>query len=140
MERLSLTPDLMVGIETIDNQHKELIDRINKFIDAISVSDKSLLSSELEKIFDFMIEYAQNHFSDEENLMDQHKCPILDIQKMQHQFFIMEAKKLKFDLKVKGLTNEIIQKSQKILVEWVKSHISGMDKKIKDCIHKQNTD
>lgn len=139
MERLSLTPDLMVGIELIDNQHKELIDRINKFIDAISVSDRNVLASELENIFDFMLDYAQTHFSDEENLMAQHKCPILDIQKMQHQFFVMEARKLKFDLKTKGLTSEIIQKSQRILVEWVKSHISGMDKKIKDCIHKSNS-
>ncbi|MCS7298855.1 MAG: hemerythrin family protein [Spirochaetia bacterium] len=139
MEKLSLTPDLIVGVELIDDQHRELIDRINKFIDAISVSDSNVLASELENIFDFMLDYAQSHFSDEENLMDQHKCPILDIQKMQHQFFVMEARKLKFDLKTKGLTSELIQKSQKILVEWIKSHISGMDKKIKDCVHKSNS-
>ncbi|MCX8029304.1 MAG: bacteriohemerythrin [Brevinematales bacterium] len=136
MEKFTLTPDLIVGVETIDNQHKELIDRINKFLAKIESTDKATLSSELNMIFEYMIEYANFHFSEEEKIMEQHNCPILNLQKVQHQFFIIEANKLKFDLKSKGISSEIIQKSQNLLVEWLKSHISGMDKKIKNCIHK----
>lgn len=139
MDKLVFTDDLKIGVDKIDNQHRELIDRINNFLEKVNNSDTKTLSLELENIFDFMAEYAKFHFSDEEKLMEEHSCPILDFQKMQHQFFLMEANKLKFDLKVKGLTQELLEKSQKLLVEWLRSHISGIDKKIKDCIHKSGS-
>lgn len=138
MEKIVFDDSLMVGVDLIDEQHKELINRINNFLAKVEVSDLKSFSSELEQIFDFMADYASYHFSDEEKLMESHSCPILEFQKVQHQFFIMEANKLKFDLKTKGLTQELLTKSQKLLVDWIKSHISQMDKKIKDCVHKES--
>ncbi len=83
-----------------------------------------------------MEEYAKTHFVDEEGIMEKHNCPILNFQKLQHNFFIIEAKKLKFDLNQKGLTNEILSKVQNLLIDWVVNHIKVVDKKIKNCVHK----
>lgn len=138
MDKIVFDDNLKIGIDMIDTQHKQLIERINNFLSKIETGDTKTFSTELEQIFDFMAEYALSHFNDEEKLMESHNCPILEFQKMQHQFFLMEANKLKFDLKQKGLTPELLMKSQKLLVDWVKSHITQMDKKIKECIHKEN--
>lgn len=138
MDRIIFDESLKVGVDLIDEQHRQLIDRINNFLARVEVADTKSFSSELEQIFDFMADYASYHFNDEEKLMESHSCPILEFQKMQHQFFLMEANKLKFDLKTKGLTPELLTKSQKLLVDWIKSHITQMDKKIKECVHKEN--
>lgn len=136
MEKIVFGGDLIVGIEMIDSQHRELIDKINLFLDGISRGDTRSIVSELEKMLDFMIEYAEFHFSEEEKLMEEHSCAVLDVQRMQHQFFIAEANKLKFDLKTGGISPELLEKSQKLLVDWIKSHITGMDRKIKECLDK----
>ncbi|MFN4245552.1 MAG: bacteriohemerythrin [Brevinematia bacterium] len=136
MKKIVFTEDLKTGIERIDNQHIQLIQKINDFLEKLGNSDSKVISSDLEEIFDFMAEYAKFHFSDEEKLMEEHECPILNLQKMQHQFFMLEANKLKFDLTTKGLTQEIMERATKLLIDWISSHISNMDKKIKNCIHK----
>lgn len=92
--------------------------------------------SEIEDVFDFLVEYSKMHFVTEEHIMKQHNYPILDLHEVQRQYFILEANKLKFDLKTKDLTNEILQKTHGLLIEWVKSHISCTDKRIKDCLPK----
>ncbi len=137
MKLFEFTDDLWVGIERIDNQHKELIDKINNFLTKLGNSDSKTMYSELEEIFDFMAEYAKFHFSDEEKFMKEYSCPILNLQKMQHQFFLMEATKLKFELSEKGLSQEVLSKASKLLVDWFSNHISSMDKKIKNCVHKK---
>lgn len=55
---------------------------------------------------------------------------------MNEYIFIMEANKLKFDMKTKGITPELIGKVESLLVRWVKYHISQVDMKLKDCVHK----
>ncbi|MEN2997929.1 MAG: hemerythrin family protein [Brevinematia bacterium] len=137
MEKFVLTEDLIVGISEIDDQHRELIDRINSFIESLYTSDVKVLSEDIEKVFDFMFEYAKLHFSKEEEIMEKNSCPILNLQKVQHQFFLMEANKLKFELKSRGINSEIIEKTRKLLIEWFKSHISKMDKKIRECLDRQ---
>lgn len=136
MEKIEFSQDLLTGISEIDEQHKELINKINDFIDAIDIYEKDRVMSKLEELFDYMAQYASFHFSTEEGIMDKHFCPFSEIHKMQHQYFIMEANKLKFDMKTKGITPELIGKVESLLVRWVKYHISQIDMKLKDCVHK----
>lgn len=132
MEKLTFTDNMKTGIEVIDNQHKTLIEKINLFLDHITKSNTKTLTSELEDMFNFMAEYSKNHFSEEERILEQNSCPTLEPHKMQHQFFLMEATKLKFDLKTHGITPEMVEKTHKLLVEWVRSHILDVDLKLRD--------
>lgn len=47
MERLLFTPDLVIGIEKIDSQHKELISRISKFLETIVSQNKNIILSDV---------------------------------------------------------------------------------------------
>ncbi|MEN2998879.1 MAG: hemerythrin family protein [Brevinematia bacterium] len=135
MNRLIFDDSLKTGIEIVDEQHKKLIDAINNFLDKLLDSNAKVIFSEVEKVFDFMAEYSVFHFQTEEKMMEENSCPTLNLHKSQHQFFIMEANKLKFDLKTKGLTPELLSKVQYLLLDWVKNHITEMDKKI--CTRKE---
>ncbi|MEN2998130.1 MAG: hemerythrin family protein [Brevinematia bacterium] len=132
MDRLVFDDSLKTGIEVVDEQHKKLIEVVNNFLDKLLNSDTKAISSEVEKLFDFMAEYSVFHFQTEEKIMEENSCPTLDLHRSQHQFFIMEANKLKFDLRTKGLTPELLSKVQYLLLDWVKDHIMDMDKKICD--------
>ncbi|MGC8766603.1 MAG: bacteriohemerythrin [Brevinematia bacterium] len=134
-KEIEFTEDMLIGVELIDDEHKELIKRVNEFIKKLS-QEQGVSKEDINNVFNFMEEYAQTHFRDEENLMNEHNCPILNFQKVQHNFFLIEAKKLKFDLDQKGLTEEVISKAQSLLVDWIVAHIKGIDKKIKGCVHK----
>ena len=51
---------LITGNDTIDNQHKELIDRISKFVH--SCEDGADIATSLEML-DYLKEYTSFHFS-----------------------------------------------------------------------------
>ena len=54
---------LSVGIESIDNQHRIIIECINELSNSIRESDSAML---LEKQFDKLISYTKYHFANEE--------------------------------------------------------------------------
>lgn len=136
LKKIEFTDDMLIGVDLVDNEHRELVKKINDFIEKIS-SVQSVTKEDIENVFSFMEDYARVHFRDEEKLMEEHSCSILNFQKVQHNFFLLEAKKLKFDLDQKGLTDEVLSKVQSLLIDWIVAHIKGIDKKIKDCIDKK---
>lgn len=136
MDKIVFSQELLTGIKEIDEQHRELISKINNFIDGLAIYEKNKVMTELEELFDYMVQYANFHFSTEEDIMEKYSCPLREIHRMQHQYFVMEVNKLKFDMKTKGITPEFVKKVEDLLVRWVKYHISQVDMKLKECVHK----
>jgi len=66
------TEDLSVGVETIDNQHKELFSRINSLADAIRQGKCTYI---IHGVVTFLEDYAASHFSAEEAFMQHHAYP-----------------------------------------------------------------
>ena len=58
------TQDMAVGIETIDEQHKELFKRISDLLQAIR---EHRCKSEIDGTIKFLDDYARFHFGEEEN-------------------------------------------------------------------------
>ncbi len=114
---------LKTGVDVIDQQHKELIDRINKFFESLEGGDPKV-----EELLDFLIEYARFHFDNEENYILSNRCPLLEIQKLQHQNFIQEVSKLSDEFKKTELKMSYMIKFRKFLVDWLVKHISNVDK------------
>ncbi len=120
-----------VGITEMDIQHKKLLEILNKHFEAISQNkgDEVLI-----KIFADLHNYANEHFSAEENYMQEYNYPEYEIQKREHTFFINKIKSFQEDLVSKKHTLSIDVSI--FLKEWLLKHISIEDKKYSEYFSK----
>ena len=120
------TPDLSVGVDMIDNQHKELIRRMNAFFDSMnSDNQKNVLD-----MLSFLESYVVSHFRDEEALQEKHSYPGLTAHKKLHQAFMQDVKKLANDIKTIGFTVATKSLVGVTLTAWLMLHIKKEDKAV----------
>ncbi len=115
---------LSVGFESIDSQHKVLIDLINSlFREMNSGKGKQAVSSALSKL----IEYTGSHFSFEEDLFDKHNYAEKDTHKKIHRKLVAQIVDFQkqFDNGNKDISIELLE----FLKDWLIKHIKGTDKK-----------
>lgn len=66
MVKIEWTPGLATGIELVDTQHKMLLEKLNDISEAI---EKRQGTDVIIKTLDFMMDYTDFHFTDEEKHM-----------------------------------------------------------------------
>lgn len=124
------TQDLSVGVEQIDNQHKELISRLNAFYDAVNGGNKN------EKVLDvlkFLESYVISHFRDEEALQVRYNYPGYPGHKKLHEEFKMTVKKMRKDIE-EGFTVATHSMVGITLTSWLLLHIKKEDKALGEYI------
>jgi len=117
--------DLSTGIENIDNQHKELFNRINQLL--LAMKDGTA-KDDVIKTLDFLEEYVIKHFTEEEMIQKKNDYPKYNIQHEQHQQFKGELKKLRETFDSKGTSSLLVLNVQKEMSTWWRSHITSLDK------------
>ena len=71
-----------VGVELIDEQHKELFKRLSEFIQIVqSKSDWNERLDKVKETMEFMQEYVIFHFDDEEAYQEKINYPDIEIHK-----------------------------------------------------------
>ena len=82
--RIVFDEELYTGNELIDNEHKELIDRVNKLVESCENGKEKVTAV---KTLDFLMDYTEFHFSDEEKLQQEVGYDKLEQHKGQHEDF-----------------------------------------------------
>ncbi|MBU1100800.1 MAG: bacteriohemerythrin [Bacteroidetes bacterium] len=111
-----------VGIQKIDDQHKELISIINEIYDAHHQgTSQTVIIDTLEKLVDYTI----YHFSMEEDLFVQCNYPKKDDHMSEHKEFVGKIA----DLKQEGRKGNLLLSLKTIdfLKDWTINHILGTD-------------
>lgn len=119
--------DLVIGIEIIDNQHKEIFNRLNTLLDAM---DKGKGKKEIDTLLDFLAHYIKEHFSAEEELMTKYNYNGYLKQKTGHTQFIKDFFNLKREFNSQGSTLHLVVRTQQQLGDWLTNHIKVEDKKL----------
>lgn len=118
------SPDYSVNIKTIDDQHRELVNILNRLFIAVSrrEGDKAIAG-----ILDALLAYTQTHFALEERLMRQANYKDYEAHKAEHNKLIAQLDQLckKHMLEEKPIYFEMMQ----FLKTWLKEHIQGVDTK-----------
>jgi hemerythrin len=121
------TPDLSVGVEKIDSQHKLLFEKANNLFEA---GKKRKSKEVIAEMLDFLDDYTKQHFRDEEAYMANISYPELEQHKTAHNSFISELEKLKQEYHQSGGSIILIINANQLVINWLTKHISTMDKKI----------
>jgi hemerythrin len=117
--------DLSVGVKEIDDQHKELFDKIAALFDACN-SGKG--KDQIDSTIKYLQDYVVLHFGSEEKLQKQNNYPDYINHKAQHDQFIKDFLELKSNIDKDGITGLTIIKLNKTLVDWLINHIRKTDK------------
>ncbi len=123
-----------VGVEQIDEQHKQLVEHVNQLTRAIT---KGKAHQELSHHLKFLIDYTHFHFSTEEAFMVKYHYPGLISHREEHEFFKRELAKTLVEIKEHGVTAETLSKIQWGLVNWVVEHIKGKDVRFGEFLNSQ---
>jgi len=119
------TESLTTGIEIIDEQHKELIVRVNSLLEACQQGKGKLVMAGILK---FLAEYAVSHFAEEEKYMQKFNYPDYDNHKAQHAKFISDFGLLKDKFDTQGAGINLVLVTNKTIVDWLVNHINNTDK------------
>ncbi len=121
------TPDLSVGVDLIDDQHKMCFEKAEALFEA----GKNHQAKEyIGELLDFLSDYTKKHFADEEKYMLSINYPGYAEQKKEHEAFIVQLVRLKADYEASGGSLMVILNANQMVVTWLTRHISNMDKKI----------
>ncbi|AWB10914.1 hemerythrin [Thermodesulfobium acidiphilum] len=126
MPLVQWSDDLSSGFKEIGDQHKELINRVNKLLDACNPGKGK---QEIGETLNFLSDYVVEHFNSEEKYMKQYNYPGLNEQIEQHKYFVSYVGELKKDFEQNGPSISLTMKLSKNLVDWLVNHIMKVDKK-----------
>ncbi|MDR2892639.1 MAG: hemerythrin family protein [Deltaproteobacteria bacterium] len=121
---LELTRDMLTGVAKIDEQHKELISRINA---VMNMGSKSASPEETRKTIDFLNDYVIKHFGDEEVLQRQAQYPKYEEHKKLHQIYIGEIRKLREEFMANGPSPKFAVSLNNSIIGWIVKHIKNVD-------------
>lgn len=119
------TEDLAVGILEIDNQHKELFQRIHVLFEACNQGKGR---TEISATIAFLEDYVNTHFGTEERHMTRTQFPGRVAHLAQHAIFRKNLSAIKRQLEEEGPGIHVIILTNHMVVEWLKNHIRTLDK------------
>ena len=120
--------NLLTGNELIDAQHKELISRINKLI---SACEDGACQLEAIRMLDFLSDYTDFHFREEEVLQEEAGYPGLEEHKKQHDEFRTAVNELhEMLVEEEGPSDRFVKAVQDNVAEWFYRHIKGFDSSV----------
>ncbi|MBI3397998.1 MAG: hemerythrin family protein [Deltaproteobacteria bacterium] len=119
--------DLSVGVNEIDNQHKELFKRINNLLDACTQGKGK---EEVGSVIKFLEDYIITHFNAEEAIQKKNGYPDYETHKGLHDEFRKNFSELKNRFETKGAGLYLVLLTNRTIVDWLINHIGKMDKAI----------
>ncbi|MDD3762618.1 MAG: bacteriohemerythrin [Nevskiales bacterium] len=121
---IAWTPELSVGIEEIDSQHKTLVDLLNQLHVAIVERHGARDAAE---ILERLVDYTRIHFAVEEALMRMLDYPDYEAHKAEHEELVEQVYQLRRKVMVEGkpITGELLF----FLKRWLTEHILASDQK-----------
>ena len=114
-----------VGFVPIDEQHKVLVAMTNELFEACK---QDVLAADVAflQIIQKALDYAETHFTDEEEYLREVNYPHLDEQEEQHEAFVAEVQKSIEEFEA-GNTEPI--SLARFLKKWLLNHIAVFDKR-----------
>lgn len=130
MELIKWRNSYNTGIDSMDLQHKTIIQHINKLYNVIRNKQSD---SSIDEILEEMEKYAKRHLLEEEILLKTHNYPALADHTAVHQLYLDTLKSLME--KSKRSDDAAVMDTYSFLRKWWTEHIMTEDKKYSEFIN-----
>ena len=120
------TPQLAVGHDLIDEQHRELFACVHRFVEGVR-SGRDY--AQARPVIDFLDDYVHKHFATEERCMEISGYPFLSVQQHQHRQFSRYFANLKREI-ADTLSHDqqfLLFRIQVFIVDWLVTHTAKLD-------------
>ena len=125
MEQIKWKYSYATGVEKIDNQHKNVINILNRLSDSVNHRDeKDTILLMLDDVYEFLSE----NFRMEEQIMLENRYMFYDKHRYEHVYFLNKILKFKIDFEDDGINFD--EGKVEFLKKWLLNHFSGIDKKM----------
>ncbi len=121
------TEDISIGIEEIDNQHKQFIGVLNDLLDSMAEAKSK---EKIGQVIGFLDQYSDIHFSTEQRYMLDYYYPGFEEHKAKHEEFKKKVQKLKADINSTENYLHVVIETEKELYRWLIDHIQNIDVKM----------
>ncbi len=116
---------LCFGVDIIDDQHKEIIKRVNDILDCLE--NQIIDETKIELFLDFLADYTMAHFTMEEKLQIKSDYPKYEEHLEEHNRFIGSFVKMRTTFMKKGSSADSLAIIKEIVVDWLYHHIAVVD-------------
>ncbi len=116
---------LAVGVDPIDAQHRELFDRANALLSAMTRGDGQ---AEVTRLVRFLGAYVETHFGAEERLMEQHGYPDAPAHRQAHTEFVRRLTAFSRELDRAGSAGVLPIQLNNLVCGWLVEHIGVADR------------
>jgi len=123
---------LGTGNETLDNQHKYLIETLNNLGTSLLKGDGAKITTRILGRLRF---YAEWHFEQEEECFDKYNCPAGEMNKNAHTAFIEKFDRFQKNFDEDDGSTETALKIHEEITDWIVNHIMRVDGQLYPCIH-----
>lgn len=132
MALMTWNKSLELGNTTIDEQHRKLVDLINRVHAGMTAKDSR---DSVGKVLDEMVEYTEFHFRFEEGLMSRSGYLRTDAHKIEHGKFVDKLRDLQ--RKFREAKAKIDVELMFFLSNWLRTHILDEDRKVGEHLARQ---
>ncbi|MEN3034653.1 MAG: bacteriohemerythrin [Aquificaceae bacterium] len=120
--RIKFTEDLLTGVEEMDNQHKKIVDLINKTAERIAAGE---LQEAIRIFKEDLMPFVKYHLEQEEQFMASINYPEIEEHKRHHKWVIDLFNKIGSSLEDK----ESARQALALVTGWLYGHVGKVDKK-----------
>ena len=123
--KIEWDPTLEVGVEAIDEQHKELFRRLDRLLQAMQTHQGTV---EVGRLIDYLGEYVVTHFGQEESVMRDRAYPGYAAHKAEHEVFLKDFQMLRAEYLSSGPNAVITIRVTSRVTAWLREHIYRIDR------------
>ena len=118
-------PAMSTGLAWQDEQHKEILRRIDQLVDAI---EKNQGASVIGELLEFLGEYVDRHFRSEEAFMRKSGCGSCELHAECHRVLRENLAEIKATFNRHGASTMVVVKMQSLVRDWLINHVLAIDK------------
>jgi hemerythrin len=122
-----------LGVQIIDEQHKELFRRVDAFVQTLrsSVTWEEKVKK-VNETLEFMNGYVVEHFRDEEEYQKEIGYPGYEAHKKIHDDMVSYVVKVTEEYEKSGFDEQLMQQFGGKLLSWLINHVAAEDQHIAD--------
>jgi len=131
MPTIQWDESMTTGVESLDAQHRQLINWLNDLLGAMSLGRGR---PEVKPLLDRLGAYAALHFGTEEDCMTKYNCPVAAKNVEQHKQFVETFGSFSEEYERTGPTAHLTVRLESELMRWLTTHIRRTDTQLAECV------